>query len=139
MIFILVLSMIIMGMFFLYETATLRLILLKHCERLERRAIAITSSAKSKNERCQELISQMDILKSDLSMEKEFYRLADEHDSLGKEIEKLINKGNHLNKYNHLLLDLMNTWCLPGAHNRIKRLVRRHCFESDYEEVMEEG
>jgi len=131
--------MIAIGIFFLYETATLRLILLKHSERLERKTLAIASAARAKNERCYLLLEQMKQLKNDVSKEKEFYLLADEHDQLDKEVGKFIYRGNRLNSYNHLILDLINTWCLIGAHNRIKRLVQKHCFESDYEEVAEEG
>lgn len=128
----------LMVVFFIWKTATMRLVLIKHIERLERKAQAIAVSATSKYDTCRNILSQMDDYRKDISKEKEFYELADEHDRLVKEISRLVYRGNAINKYNHLLLDLINTWCLLGAHFRIKRLVEKHCFESDFEEVLEE-
>jgi uncharacterized protein YoxC len=131
MILIIALSMIAIGILFLYETATLRLILLKHSERVGERANALEKTARLKNRDCHELLAQMAKIKDDVEKEEHFYQLADRLDEMDRDVGRLLIKGNRLETYNHLLLDLVNSGCYFGSHKRIQRLVMRHCYEED--------
>ncbi len=131
MIYILLIGLAAIIAYCMERTATLRLTLLKHSERVGERANALEKTARLKNRDCHELLAQMAKIKDDVEKEEHFYQLADRLDEMDRDVGRLLIKGNRLETYNHLLLDLVNSGCYFGSHKRIQRLVMRHCYEED--------